>query len=68
MGKLSSFTVITLNGCYKGTNEDISWHRHGEEENEYSIRSLANGTILLFGRITLRRDEKLLADPSSPTR
>ena len=52
MRKLSSFTFITLNGFYKGPNEDISWHRHGGEENEVAEQgSQSNGT-LLFGRVT----------------
>lgn len=52
MGKLSSFTFITLNGFYKGINEDISWHRHGAEESEYAARGANSESILLFGRIT----------------
>lgn len=34
MARLSSFTFITLNGYYKGPNNDINWHRHGAEEGE----------------------------------
>jgi hypothetical protein len=49
MSKLSVFNFITLNGYFKGPNEDISWHKHGEEENEYSAESLKSGNILLFG-------------------
>jgi dihydrofolate reductase len=52
MGKLSVFNFITLNGYFKGPNGDISWHRHGREENEYSVESLASGSTLLFGRVT----------------
>ncbi len=52
MRKLSIFNFITLNGYYKGLNEDISWHRHGEEESEFSAESLKPGNTLLFGRIT----------------
>ena len=36
MSILNSFTFISLNGYYKGENEDTNWHSHGEEENEYS--------------------------------
>jgi dihydrofolate reductase len=52
MRKLSTFTFITLDGYYKGLNEEISWHKHGAEEGEYSAESLKSGNILLFGRST----------------
>jgi dihydrofolate reductase len=37
---------------YKDANNDISWHQHGAEENEYSANSLKADSILLFGRTT----------------
>jgi len=52
MSKLTVFNFITLNGFFKGPNEDINWHRHCGEENEYSVESLKAGNTLLFGRIT----------------
>lgn len=52
MAKLSSFTFISLNGFYKGLQEDISWHQHGSEEAAYSAESLQAGNTLLFGRVT----------------
>ncbi|MEO6131951.1 MAG: dihydrofolate reductase family protein [Saprospiraceae bacterium] len=52
MGKINVFNFITLNGFYKGPNEDISWHRHGGEENQYSEENANSGSTLLFGRIT----------------
>ncbi len=52
MGKLSSFTFITLNGFYKGANEDIGWHKHGAEEGEYAKEGAQSNSILLFGRVT----------------
>ncbi|MDP2541301.1 dihydrofolate reductase [Tenacibaculum discolor] len=52
MAKLTSFTFISLNGFYKGMNEDISWHQHGGEEAEYSAENLKSSNILLFGRVT----------------
>lgn len=52
MAKLTSFTFISLNGFYKGENEDINWHQHGGEEAEYSVESLKSNDILLFGRVT----------------
>jgi dihydrofolate reductase len=52
MRKLNSFTFLSLNGYYKGVDEDTSWHRHGEEEGKYSEESLQSNNILLFGRTT----------------
>jgi dihydrofolate reductase len=52
MGKISSFNFITLNGFLNGPQGDISWHRHGIEENQYALDGLKSGSILLFGRIT----------------
>ncbi len=52
MAKLGVFNFVTLNGYYKGTNEDISWHRHGGEEKTYSEEGAKSESILLFGRIT----------------
>ena len=52
MRKLNAFNFITLNGYYKGPNGDISWHRHGAEENDYSIEGVQSGSALLFGRVT----------------
>ncbi len=52
MRKLSSFTFITLDGYYKGENNDISWHKHGQEEGEFSAESLKAENTLIFGRLT----------------
>jgi dihydrofolate reductase len=52
MRTISSFTFLTINGFYKGINNDISWHIHGEEGNQYSIDRLQSGNILMFGRVT----------------
>ena len=52
MGKLSVFNFVTLDGYFKGPNEDIGWHRHGAEENEYAAEGLGSGATLLFGRVT----------------
>jgi dihydrofolate reductase len=43
---------LSLNGFYKGPNGDISWHRHGDEEGEYSAKALQADNVLLFGRVT----------------
>ena len=52
MRKLSAFIFLSLNGYYKDGQNDISWHRHGTEENEFASDSMQQGNILLFGRIT----------------
>jgi dihydrofolate reductase len=53
MGKLTVFNFISLDGYFEGPeNGDISWHRHGEEEAEYSAEMLKSANTLLFGRIT----------------
>lgn len=49
MGKLIAFDFITLNGFMAGPKRDISWHRHGAEENEFAGESLGAGATLLFG-------------------
>lgn len=52
MSILSSFTFLTLNGFYKGPHEDISWHRHGEEESAFAAEGAGSDSILVFGRVT----------------
>jgi len=52
MKKLSAFNFITINGYLNGPDDDISWHRHGNEENQFAAESLQSGNILLFGRKT----------------
>jgi dihydrofolate reductase len=57
MSKLTSFTFISLDGYFKGPQEDISWHQHGEEEGSFSAENLKSGNILLFGRKTFQMME-----------
>lgn len=52
MRSVNVFNFITLNGYYKAIDGDISWHRHGEEENKFSDEKSQGGSTLLFGRIT----------------
>ncbi len=52
MRKVTVFNFVTLNGYFEGPNGDISWHRHGAEENEYGAENLKSGGTLLFGRVT----------------
>jgi len=53
MGKLSVFNFMTLNGYFKGPNDDTSWHQHGNgEEGEFAAEGAQSDSILLFGRKT----------------
>jgi dihydrofolate reductase len=52
MRKVTVFNFVTLNGYFEGPKGDISWHRHGTEENEYAVKALKSGSTLLFGRVT----------------
>lgn len=53
MRKLTAYNFLTLNGFFKGLNEDTNWHTHGQEEAKYSEEALAQDqNILLFGRKT----------------
>jgi dihydrofolate reductase len=52
MRKVTVFNFITLNGYFEGPKRDITWHRHGAEENSYAVESLKSGNTLLFGRLT----------------
>lgn len=49
---ITAFNFLTLNGYFKGLDEDISWHHHGEEGAKYSQKQLEANNILLFGRKT----------------
>ena len=57
MRKLTVFNFITLNGFYKGPNEDISWHKHGDEESAFAAEGSKSGSVLLFGRVTYQMME-----------
>ncbi len=54
MRQITAFNFLTLNGYFKGLNEDISWHRHGEEEAEFAgdAAKSSKPNALLFGRVT----------------
>lgn len=52
MGKLGMFNFISLNGYYKGLDEDIRWHKHERDETGFSEENLEKDNILLFGRVT----------------
>lgn len=53
MRRLSAFIFVSLDGYFEGPEKgDISWHRHGPEENAYALEGLKSGSALLFGRVT----------------
>jgi dihydrofolate reductase len=53
MRKLSVFNFVSLDGCFEGPVQgDISWHRHDDEGRAFTAEKLAQGNMLLFGRIT----------------
>lgn len=54
MRTISAFAFISLDGYYKGPDEDISWHLHTEEGDQFSQQQLQSGNILLFGRSTYK--------------
>jgi dihydrofolate reductase len=57
MATLSIFNFLSANGFFKGPNDDISWHFHGEEEGKFSDENSQGGNILLFGRKTFQMME-----------
>jgi dihydrofolate reductase len=53
MRHLTTFTILSLNGCYKDDQDGIGWHNHDEEDLELSRENLRkDGSTLLFGRKT----------------
>src|SRR5580698_7653703 len=65
MRKLNVFNFLTLNGFYKGLNEDISWHVHGGEEGKFSEEGAQSGSTLLFGRVTYQMMEAFWPTPAA---
>lgn len=63
MRKLTVFNFVTLNGFYKGPNEDISWHKHGDEESAFAGDASQSGSVLLFGRVTYQMMESYWPTP-----
>lgn len=63
MNKITSFTFITLNGFFKGQNEDTSWHHHRGEAAEYANNASSSDNILLFGRKTYEMMESFWPTP-----
>jgi dihydrofolate reductase len=64
MAKLNVFNFTTLNGFYKGPDDDTSW-AHDNPDNEYAAESLSPGGILLFGRVTYELMVKYWPTPAA---
>lgn len=52
MRKVILFNLVTLDGFFEGSDQDISWHNVDEEFNEFAINQLNETGTLLFGRVT----------------
>lgn len=65
MSTISAFVFTSLNGYYKGPDEDISWHHHGEEELKFSEESVSKGNTLLFGRVTFEHMKAFWPTPAA---
>lgn len=63
MRNLSAFTFTTLNGYYKGNDDNVEWHSHGAEEIEFSQHQLQKGNILVFGRKTYEMMKNFWVSP-----
>jgi len=65
MRKLTVFDFVSLDGYYKGLNEDISWNKHSAEEAEFSVENVRSGNTLLFGRVTYQMMESFWPTPDA---
>ena len=65
MKKLSVFNFVSLDGYYKNTHNDISWHQHGGEEAEFSAQSMKSESALLFGRVTFEMMQSFWTTPEA---
>jgi dihydrofolate reductase len=52
MRKVILYDLITLDGFFKGTGSDISWHQVDDEFNEFANEQLNSTHGLIFGRVT----------------
>jgi len=68
MRGLSSFTFQSVDGFFKGPNEDISWNRHGPEELAFSEAQLARNHVLVFGRRTYEHMAAVWPTPEAAAR
>ena len=52
MRKLFAFNMISLDGYFEASNQDITWHVVDDEFNQFAIEQLSNVDTILFGRVT----------------
>jgi dihydrofolate reductase len=69
MRKIIVSMMISLDGFYEGSNQDISWHTVDDDFNMYSIKMMDELDTILFGRKTYELFENYwpiaLKDPST---
>jgi dihydrofolate reductase len=66
MGKLVVYNFISLNGYFKGANEDISWAKPGsKEETDFAAGNFKSGNLLLFGRVTYEMMKRYWPTPEA---
>lgn len=63
MRTLTAFVFTSLNGYYKGADDNVEWHSHGAEEIEFSQHQLQKGNTLLFGRKTYEMMKNFWVSP-----
>jgi dihydrofolate reductase len=64
VGKLSVFNFVTMNGLFKGPNNDVSW-AHEAQEPGYAAEMLQSRGALLFGRVTYELMEQYWPTPQA---
>lgn len=53
MARLSSFTMLSLDGCYADAHGDMSWaHATDAETRSFTAENAKSDGVLVFGRIT----------------
>lgn len=65
MARIIAYNFTSLNGYFKGINEDISWHSHAEDESKYSEEMLGLDNILLFGHKTYNQMASFWPTPAA---
>jgi len=53
MGKIVSFTIVSVDGYFAGPDGEIDWFKgHDEEDRQFSAEASGSGGTLIFGRTT----------------
>ena len=52
MRKVMMFNMLSLDGFFEGSSQEIDWHVVDEEFNQYAAEQFTTLDTLLFGRIT----------------